>query len=531
MHTPKSILGIDAGTASVKVVQLRHTGMEWTLARAVCVDVEPREGEDRRETVLTALRKALEGIDLKDARVHCVVNSPQTCVRNMMIPSMPRQELAEAVKWEVKNYISFSLEDAVLDFETAGEVLDKGVKKINVAAAVSPRDTILPLMALFSAVGIKVAAVIPAAVALQRLMARGLKDSQGTTAVLELGASVSELSIFKEGVLQFSRKLPVTGQELTESLMETLATERGQVALSREEAERIKRQYGIPNADEEELIEDKISAHQVLSLIRPKVEQLVSEIDRSFDYYREESHSGKVDRILLYGGGARLKGLAEFIGNELGLEVHLGNALEVSLPATGDVKKGAADWAHQWNLALGAALASPAGGINLLPPEIRERTRRLMERISLKAAAAAVVTSVLLLYAGGMIHSAVLRKKLEALGMEYSRLAPLMEGFREKILIGRIIADKPLWEEVLKEISHGIPSYMYLTQIAMEEDVIFLKGVVVKTGQSGQSDEVLLSDFMRTLEKGIFKNVNLVRTKKKAEGLVTSEFEIKCGVD
>jgi hypothetical protein len=68
---------------------------------------------------------------------------------------------------------------------------------------------------------------------------------------------------------------------------------------------------------------------------------------------------------------------------------------------------------------------------------------------------------------------------------------------------------------------------MYLTYLALKDGTLHLRGIIP---QNPRRTELTLSDFMLELEKGIFKNVALVTTRKN-ETLNSSEFEIKCEVD
>lgn len=534
MSSKSPIIGIDIGASSVKAVCLAEKNGRFAVAGAACVDIGHGEGQENQESLKAALREALSRMDLEGARIHCVVNCPQTIVRSIIAPHMPAQELKEAVKWEVKNYVPFPMEEAVLDFEVLGEIVDKGTRKLNVIVAVSPRKTISDVLSVLFSEGLKVAALIPAPIALQNFI---VQSSAGTgagkvLAFLELGAAITELNIYKDGRLQFSRKLPVSGCEITRTLTETLSSEKGQISLTLDEAERVKKEYGIPAAGAAQWAENKISAQQVLSLIRPCAEQLAVEMERSFDYYREESHGGRVDKIILCGGGARLKGLQESLNAGLGVEVETAGSLGTSFPMTEECQERGIPCADQLNLALGAAFAGLHGkGVNLLPSEIKEEGRRFIERISLNAVMAAVITSVVLLYLGMQMRLMTYGRKIEVLQTEYDRLLPSLKGFEEKALIGNIVGNKPHWEDVLKEISNLVPSHMYLTAIKAESDTLSLNGAVIKNAQEGQTDVMLLSDFVLTLERGVLKNVTLVSTEKTEDPQTTSVFEIKAEVE
>jgi len=553
-----SIIGLDIGTTSVKLVQIMMLDGEWTLVKTALVEIEPDNDSDSRAlagpAALAALKKAFAGIDTRGARIVCGVNCPKTCVRKIIVPRMPKGELAEAVLWEAKNRIPFSLDDAAFDYELSGEIVDKGVKKFNMTLAASPKATIDGLLsyfistgrksaAAFTPLGVRIASIVPVSFALQKLIEKNRIEPNKTIAVVDLGASAAELNIFKDARLDFSRKIPLGGADITQSLTGALVSAQGRVELGLAEAEKIKRKIGIPQrgsdpGQEAQIIEGKIAASQILSLLRPVVEQLANEIERSFDFYREEAHGGMIDQIILLGGGGRLKGLEAFLEEEIGIKVAVGDPLkeikvlpEASAEGTPLDKYGS----HRFGAALGAALSETKGfdiipekGINLLPAELKEETRRFIERVSLKAVATALLMSLLLFYIGLQIQSSAYDRKIKALELEYRTLVPKLQDVQKKMLASQILKGRPYWEDVLKEISNVIPSNIYLTHLSMEDDIVNLKGVLSEGGQTAESS---LSDFMLTLEKGIFKNVRLITIQQLGDDALRSNFEIECRID
>jgi cell division ATPase FtsA len=381
------------------------------------------------------------------------------------------------------------------------------------------------LLALFSEADIPLSALIPVSLSLQNLLAHSKREEE-CVAVVEMGASVTELNIFREGQLAFSRKLPVDGNDITRALTSTLMSSQGKVELSVEEAERVKKERGLPVGDEEGLIDGKIQPIQILSLVRPCVEQLAGEIDRSFDFFREESHGGKVQKIILFGGGANLKRLVEFLKDELEVAVEVTDAFE-GIPVVSGALDEKSPARSRFDLAAGAAL-SRAEKINLLPVELKERTRRFIENVSFKGIGAGILVSVLLFYMGLQIQLFGLNKKMSALLLEKRSLVPQMGALRERILIGGIFKNQPYWEDVLKEIGHVIPPEIILVYLQAEDDVLHLKGEIRRADQNSQA---VLSRFMMALEKGIFQNVNLVMTQKKSVSPDIVEFEVICTVE
>ena len=159
------VIGIDVGTSSVKVVQMADVDGKMTVIKSALVDIGGVPGS--QEEALASLKTALIGIETKGAKVVAIVNCPQTCARKIVAPHMPKKELSQAVKWEAKNAILFSIDEALIDFEILGEVSEKNIRKYVVAVAAAPKDTVDRLVALFSKVGIDISALIPISLSLQ----------------------------------------------------------------------------------------------------------------------------------------------------------------------------------------------------------------------------------------------------------------------------------------------------------------------------------------------------------------------------
>ncbi len=519
-----TVIGVDIGTTAVKVAQMSHQDGQWALLKIAHVHIHS-EGNGSKPAILQALKDSLAGMDLDGSRIVCVVNCPQTCVRTMTAPPMPSQELTEAIRWEAKNYISFPLEEAIWDYEITGETVEKGIKKLNITVAASPRETIDRLLYFFQGSGVKVPAIIPVSAATQNVVHRIQTRSASSEdlAIIECGASITELNIYQNARLVFSRKLSVAGKDITQSLMTSLVSERGRLQLNFQQAEEIKQKYGMVESETDQWIEEKISTSQILSLIRPKLEQLAGDIESSLDFYREESRGGTVNRILLFGGGSALKGLAPFLSRQLGIKVEVGHPLE-GIKAPSDVHTQDPSMTGLFGLAIGAAvgsIVSRAKSVNLLPVELKERTRRLIENVSLKAVMTAVIVMAGLFYAGMRIQVSAIDKKLQAGQLEHQSLQSQMGELGEKARISHLVHGHPAWGEILKELSNVLPAGMYLTELGMEDNTISFKGII---HQNDPDMEVALSQFMLALENGIFKNVRLIKTQKLDSSSL--EFEV-----
>ncbi len=517
------IIGLDIGSSSVKIARFQSKTDGLHLVRAELKEIGYAADEETREKeLLQALKYLLKGVDIKRSRVIVAINCPGTAVKKIVAPYMPKSELKRGIILEAKNYFTFFVDDSYIDFEVLGDIVEGGVRKYEVLVAVSPAKTVDRYLGLLRKAGVRPSSFVPYPYVLKKLAGQFYSGDDRVRYFLMIGRSDSELVALKGGALAFSRKIPVTGDDFTSALTDVLASDRGRTELTREEAERVKRGVGIPGEGESRIIDGKISASQISSMLRAPLERLVTEVERCFDYYREET-GGRADSLILLGGGASLKGLPEFLSKELEMEVRLGDVLD-GLKVDAGAFSGREALSYRLELAVGSALAG-GGGINLLPPEIKEETERVVKRGTIEAVATAVIIASILVYMGMRIKIDNFEKRIAVARMEFASLAPELAKARAQALANKVLLDEPQWEDIFKEISNLLPDTVHIEELKMADNIITMKGIV-----DADRGEEIIASFILTLEKGIFDNVKLV-SSKDLEGAPGEEFELKCWVD
>ena len=514
------IVGLDIGASSIKIAQFIKKEDGLHLVKADLKEIKQSEDSALREQeIVSALKDLFRGINVKQSKVIAVINCPKTAIKIVKAPYMPKAELRDGISLEAKNYFPFTVDESLLDFYILGDVVEKGVRKYEVAVSVSPKSTVEKYLSLLGKAGIKPASFVPSSYALERVAGELSAEEEKTQCFVDIGKLHTELIICKGKYLLFSRKIPVAGDEFTKAMTGALISDRGRTELTLDEAEKIKRETGMPSGTESKIIDDKISTTQVLSMLRTPLEQLVSEIERCFDYYREESGGGKIDSLVLFGGGASLGGLIRYLSEGLGIEIKLGDSLEkLKIEENAVSERGKVS--YRLGLAIGAGLTE-AKGINLLPAKIKEETKRTFKRSGIEAIVVGAALVLILIYIGMRISLSNFQKKISVAKMELYSLGPQLK----QVAIFRFLAKEPYWGDVFIELSNIIPTDVYLTELSMENNVIRMHGIV-----SSQEPEGSLSNFMLTLERGLFRNVKLITTKETT-GQTTNEFEITCWID
>jgi type IV pilus assembly protein PilM len=518
----KTVIGVEIGSSSINVAQTAVYKGKPTLIRVEVEEIDLANEREWDRATSEALRRVLARFDTKKAEIVCAVPSRQTIVERLLMPVMPFDELADAVRLEVGHSDRFAIENPVIDFQVLGKASEKGAEKLKVMVAVSSSAAIEGLLAKFPP-KTRVNSIIPLPVAIENLIRKAKVGMDETVAVIEMGSIATELNIYKNSQLESSRQIPFAAFHLTRALTGSFFAPGGaKVELTVEEAEKIKRDHGIPMANDGYLIEGKITAAQALVLLRPKLELLVVEIYRSLDYYRTKMNGGKVDQILLIGGGARLKGLVGFLIDELGIPVKLGDPLEFVEVFSEEVVSKSGD-AQKLVQAIGAAFED-LQGINLLPLNLKERSKRSFERILLGGLVAASAALLIAAYAGLMFRVSDVRKDAAVAVSSYEAMVPQLKQLKSGLRLQKTIRLRPDLGVLCKQLSY-LPEGVYLTEVKLKGRKVNISGFT--TAQVRKPDDAV-DQVITDLQRGALKSAKLMG-KRAAASQARSErpFEIE----
>ena len=243
-------------------------------------------------------------------------------IRRISVPSMPKAELKEAVRWEIKGQLPFPVETAQIDFHILDEFVEDNVKKLDLMVVACPNHLIEQTLSIARGAGLQPVHLDVGPFALwDAFLVWGRVKEGEEVALIDLGADKTAIHLFKGGILQFSREVTPAGADITRAIMDGLLPGEEPDILYKK-AERIKQELGIPSeAHDERTVDDSINLSKISFLVRPVLERLTAEIGRSLDYYRNQFFVEQINRVLLTGGEANLKNIASYLGGELRLPV------------------------------------------------------------------------------------------------------------------------------------------------------------------------------------------------------------------
>ena len=299
-------VGLDIGSHSVKCVQLEKKGTAaYRLLSVGVLEIAP-EGinleEDPRKAIISAIRKSIEGINLKRTSIITAIGGVSTAIRQIELPFMTEKELASAIKWEARNYIPFDINDVELDYQIINT--SKASNKLDIILVSIIKDFVRYHLDLLREVPIdpQIIDVNPLALVNAVLFNEEIERDEYVV-LMDIGDKNTTLSVYSEEGPYFVRNIMISGNDFTDDIMKGNG-------LSYADAEKFKR-----NEDSAGLIE----------AIKPSLDNLVREVRRSLTFYENQVKIKGFSKIFLTGGSAPLKGLDDYLSTELGLPVAILN--------------------------------------------------------------------------------------------------------------------------------------------------------------------------------------------------------------
>ncbi len=231
----------------------------------------------------------------------------------IQVPQVGDKDLENTVKFEASNHIPVPLEEVSFGFKKIASEQPKTAKDLQeVLIAATNRDIVVSYTKVLRLSGLVPLALEIEGLAVVRALVKRDSSLQKPILIIDLGGSRTSFLIFSGQSLRFTSTIPVSSRGLTEVLSQKLK-------ISVSDAEKLKVNEGLTGNKKN------------FQIMTPLLLNLVSQIRTHLGYYRSHvaksklANKGTIDKILLCGSGANLKGLAVFLADQLKIEVEPGN--------------------------------------------------------------------------------------------------------------------------------------------------------------------------------------------------------------
>jgi type IV pilus assembly protein PilM len=314
MAEGSNLVGVDIGSSSIKVCQLRESRKGLELVRLGFAQLPAQTIVDghvmNSSAVVETLARLFHDKKIKQKDVAMSVSGQSVIIRKITVPMMTPAELAEQIQWEAEQHIPFDIKDVQIDYEVLRRRPEAGQMDLLLVAA--KKDEIQDYAQLARDAKLKPQVVDIDAFTIQNIFefSRGLPPEQ-TVALINVGASLSTLNIVARGVSTFTRDIANGGNLISDEI-------RKRLGISFEQAEDFKcgrAEAGVP-------------PFQVAQVMESVIDSIAGEIQRSLDFFMATSGEAEIARIYLMGGTARIALLPQAIERRARVQVEVFSPVE-----------------------------------------------------------------------------------------------------------------------------------------------------------------------------------------------------------
>jgi len=314
MAKGKTAVGLDIGSSSVKLVQLKEKKGGYQLLAFGSAPLPPEAIVDgalmNSAAIVQAIQELFARHKVKARDVAIGVRGHSVIIKKISLPRMTQEELDETFQWQAEQYIPFDVKDVNIDTQILTPEAD-AAGQMDVLLVAAKKDMINDYTSVCAEAGLTATVVDVDAFAVQNAFEANYDGNPHDTVVLvNVGAAVSNINVISRGVTTFTRDITMGGNAFTEEIQK-------QLNISYDEAEALK----VGGQGES----DALVPQEVERVIQGVAEQLGGEIQRSLDFYASTAADGKITRALLSGGTARVPALFKTVEARAGVPVEILN--------------------------------------------------------------------------------------------------------------------------------------------------------------------------------------------------------------
>ena len=350
-------IGIDLGSSSVKLAQLREAEGTYDLVAAGSTDLPVENGDDFQQRLRfcgSAIKELLRTNGFRGRRCILSIPAEATFVHHVRIPKCAPDQIQAALLQELQGKLPFPAESAEIRHVVAGEVMSDGQARQEVIVVAAPREMVMAQLAMARRARLDVAGVNIEACAIVECFSRLFRrtdDLKRSILFVDLGRASTQVVLSHGNRIVFARNIAIAGRRFDEAVAQNLNIAPREAAAMRQQ---------LAAMDESDPRIDELQA-----CMGDAVDELVDELTQCLRYYESIFQNQSIERAIFLGGQAANKRLCQTIAQRLNLPAQIGDPLVQvgSLSAGGldaglDRRQPQPRWAVAIGLSLGGGQAA-----------------------------------------------------------------------------------------------------------------------------------------------------------------------------
>ncbi|HPN96828.1 MAG TPA: type IV pilus assembly protein PilM [Candidatus Moranbacteria bacterium] len=303
---------VDLSDLSVKIFQLEKDGRIDRVRGYAHADIPEGFLDDGRimeknkvaEIIKAAMKKTIPK-KINTRKVICSIPESKAFLRIISIPKVNEEEAREAIKWEMEANIPLSSDQVYFDWQ----FLEEAGGKQNVLTAAVSKEIVDDTVEVLGLAGLEVYGMEVESIASVRSLIP-FELSKEVFLIVDIGARRTSFIISEGNLPSFTSSIPFSSEVISDSISKSLN-------IDKKEADKIKINQGIEHSFEE---------NSIFNIIKPMLENLATEIEKTIDFYGGISKGSlEIKKIILCGGGSNLRGIVPYLTTRLCKDVMLGD--------------------------------------------------------------------------------------------------------------------------------------------------------------------------------------------------------------
>ena len=309
----KPIIGIDIGSSSVKIVQMKKNSIlkRWGMDRIP--EGVINQGRIEAPTALAeVVKRTIKRNRIKGSMCALCLSGSEVFVRELKLPEMNEKQIIENIKHEITGYLPLDLNEYCIDYRLLEYIhpQDGAPGKLRVMVVAVPANLVNRYIDTLKKAGLKVAYVdvvpnIVGKIAKWMLINGSTMENYKNTGIIDFGAHSTQVVILKDGNYFIYKSIANGGDYLT-----GVIADKGEMDSIEAEEQKLRTNFFKSDSQVE------LNRH-----VKNFFDYLLTDIERALEYFKNKNNNNGVEKIYLMGGGSLLKGLTEYMGTQLSASV------------------------------------------------------------------------------------------------------------------------------------------------------------------------------------------------------------------
>ena len=324
IFSSNSILGVDIGTASIKIVEISKFSSKPKLKNYGVLKgygylerpnsaIQTNALKIAEKETAELLKALISKTGFKAKEAVAAIPSFSCFTAFLEMPQMSDIDMEKTMPFQISQNIPVPISEAAIEWLKLGErETEEGIKQ-QILIILIPKEMIEKYKTIFKLAGLKLLSVESESLSLVRALING---DPTPTLIIDIGAHSTNIAISDEKSLRANRFADFAGASLTQAIAHGLN-------INVRRAEELKTRKGLKAVGGE---------YELSTLPQPFLDAIINEAAKAKNEY-EKKFSRRIERVILAGGGANLIGINEYVEKQINLPIITANAfLQVSYP-------------------------------------------------------------------------------------------------------------------------------------------------------------------------------------------------------